>query len=59
MFLLAVAKEMLQYGEITARKEYAVTLVILLKVGLLHAPILERNTRNYTTIYLIKLKYLK
>ena len=42
---------MLRCGEIIPRKEYAVTLVILLQVGLLHAPILERNTRIFQLYY--------
>ena len=51
MYLLAVVKEMMQYGKITPRKEYAVTLVILLQVGLLHVHILERHTRIIFEFY--------
>ena len=43
VYLLAVVKEMMQYGEIAPRKEYAVTLVISLQVGLLHAHIFKEN----------------
>ena len=53
MYLLAVVKEMMQYGEIAPRKEYAVTLDIL-QVGLLHVHILERNKLyfNSTIIFI-------
>ena len=58
----------MQYGKIAPRKEYAVTLVILLQVGSLQLHIFRAEYKikvrgqlyfNSTTIFQIRLKYLK